>query len=464
MARAVLTEATLPDFGMPTEQPEVPKSIYATRLAGFVDRFRAANFDAVVVYADREHSANISYLTGFDPRFEEALMVVLPRRTPVLLAGPENRGFAATAKIDLEVVLYPPFGLMGQDRSKTRPLADVLREAGLSGGAKVGVVGWKYYSAAEAAAPDDWSEAPSFIVDTLRAIVGASGRVANANGLLMHSSTGMRAVNEIEQIAAFEFAACHTSEAVKAVVRGVSPGMTEHTAARLLAPIGLPLSCHTMLSAGPRAFFGLGSPGHRVMERGDPFTTAFGVWGALNCRAGWLVEDAGELPAPIRDYVERLVAPYFLAVADWYEAIGIGVTGGELDAIVKRRIGDPFFGLFLPPGHLIHIDEWMNTPIYPGSAERLQSGQAIQVDVIPATGSAYFTSNMEDGIALLDVRGRAQFAERYPHAWQRIVARRAFMADVIGIRLKDEVLPLCNIAAALPPFILAPQRIMTVRQ
>jgi hypothetical protein len=328
---------------------------------------------------------------------------------------------------------------------------------------KVGVAGWKYYGALEASSPETWLEAPSFIVDTARAIAGTSGSVTNANALLMHPSTGMRAINEIEQIAKFEFAACLTSESVKNVVRGVRPGMTEFEAAKLLATPGLPLSCHPMLSAGPRAGFGLGSPSDRPMQRGDQFTTAFGVWGALNCRAGWLVEDAAELPPAIRDYVEKLVAPYFLAVAEWYEAIGIGVTGDTLDAIIRRRLGDPFFGLFLPPGHLIHIDEWLNTPIYPGSGERLQSGQAIQVDIIPATGSAYFTSNIEDGIALLDGPGRSAFAERYPAAWARIEARRSFMADVIGIRLKPEVLPLCNIPAALPPFILAPDRIMHLR-
>lgn len=463
MTRAILGEAKLPEFGVPVEQPEIPAATYRARLSAFIDRFRHAGLDAVLVYADREHSANISYLTGFDPRFEEALMVVTPSRTPVLLVGPENRGFAATARVDLSVVLYPPFGLMGQDRSKTRPLADLLREAGLAAGMKIGIAGWKYYGESEAASPESWSEAPSFIVDTTRSVAGVSGLVVNANALLMHPSTGMRAINEIEQIAAFEFAACLTSESVKNVVRGVRPGMTEFDAAKLLGASGLPLSCHTMLSAGPRAGFGLGSPSHRPMQRGDQFTTAFGVWGALNCRAGWLVEDAGELPPAIRDYVEKLVAPYFLAVAEWYEAIGIGVTGDTLDAIVKRRLGDPFFGLFLPPGHLIHIDEWMNTPIYPGSTERLRSGQAIQVDIIPATGSAYFTSNMEDGIALLDETERAAFAERYPGAWARIEARRAFMADVIGIRLKPEVMPLCNIPAALPPFILAPDRIMQLR-
>ena len=48
----------------------------------------------------------------------------------------------------------------------------------------------------------------------------------------------------------------------------------------------MPLSCHLMLTAGPRASFGLLSPGDRPIERGDRFTVAFGVWGALDCRAG----------------------------------------------------------------------------------------------------------------------------------------------------------------------------------
>ena len=125
---------------------------------------------------------------------------------------------------------------------------------------------------------------------------------------------------------------------------------------------------------------------------------------------------------------------------------------------MKRHLGDSFFNVALNPGHLIHLDEWMNTPIYPGSRERLKSGQAIQLDIIPATGTPYFTSNIEDGIALLDERGRAEFQERYPDAWRRIDARRAFMAETLGIRLNPEVLPFSNLAGYLPPFILSPTR------
>ena len=92
----------------------------------------------------------------------------------------------------------------------------------------------------------------------------------------------------------------------------------------------MPLSCHLMLTAGPRAALGLLSPSDRAIERGDPFTTAFGVWGALTCRAGFVVADAAELPDGIEDYVERLVAPYFEAIAEWYTALRVGQTGGTL--------------------------------------------------------------------------------------------------------------------------------------
>ena len=39
---------------------------------------------------------------------------------------------------------------------------------------------------------------------------------------------------------------------------------------------------------------------------------------------------------------------------------------------------------------------------------------ALQVDIIPATGTPWFTSNIEDGIALADEALREEIAARYP--------------------------------------------------
>ena len=175
-----------------------------------------------------------------------------------------------------------------------------------------------------------------------------------------------------------------------------------------------------------------------------------------------MVEDADELPEPIQDYVERLVGPYFAAVAEWYEALHIGQTGGTLQAIVDRHLGDPFFGIFLNPGHQLHLDEWVNSPIGPGSTVELRSGMTLQSDIIPATGTDYFTTNVEDGVALADATLRDALRARYPGAWARIEARRTFMADVLGIDLHPDVLPFSNLPACLAPFLLRPDRVMTV--
>jgi hypothetical protein len=160
--------------------------------------------------------------------------------------------------------------------------------------------------------------------------------------------------------------------------------------------------------------------------------------------------------------VDRLVGPYFAAVAEWYGALHIGQTGGVLHEIVDRHLGDPFFGIFLNPGHQISLDEWVNSPISPDSTIELKSGMAFQVDIIPATGTDYFTTNIEDGIALADEALRSELTARYPDAWDRIQARRTFMREAIGIDLHPDVLPFSNIPAYLPPFLLRPDHVMTM--
>ena len=65
--------------------------------------------------------------------------------------------------------------------------------------------------------------------------------------------------------------------------------------------------------------------------------------------------------------------------------------------------------------------------------------------------------------ARIDETLRAAFKSAYPDAWSRIEARRRFMSETLGIRLHPDVLPFSNLAAHLPPFLLRPDRAMTVR-
>ena len=64
MSGARLTEVELPDFGMPAAMPVISDSIYQDRMERLRVRAAERGFERVVVYSDREHSANQYYLTG----------------------------------------------------------------------------------------------------------------------------------------------------------------------------------------------------------------------------------------------------------------------------------------------------------------------------------------------------------------------------------------------------------------
>lgn len=481
-----LKQLQLPEFGLPTVQPSIPASTYETRIKAAQNRWHIWNFDAVIVYSDREHFANLAYLTGYDPRFEEALLIFTAQEdsfrtqlfqaitgssgqslkfrqfgTPTLLVGNEGWGYADISPVKLNKVLYQNFSLPGQPRNQSLSLKTIFRQAGITNGSRVGVIGWKY-DESDSTHYTDWLDIPAYIAHDLREVIGAEGQLLNITPTLIDPVDGLRIINEVDQLATFEFAATHTSQALRNILFGLKPGMTEFEAVQLMRLNGLPHSAHLMLSSGSRASMGLPSPSMRLIQQGDPFTMALGLWGGLNARAGFVVHDAQELPTEIQDYLQKLVIPYFRAVVAWYEKIGIGVSGGELYDCVYQHIGDPFFGVGLNPGHYIHLDEWVHSPIFKGSDIRLKSGMALQVDIIPATGSPYFTTNIEDGIALADADLRAEFEQKYPEAWGRIQARRRFMQEVIGIQLKPEVLPFSNIPAYLSPYLLNPQMAMQV--
>lgn len=459
MRHAKLSSIELPDFGAPTVEPLLGQEIYVRRHLQLVARMAASELDALVIYGDREHVANISWATGFDPRFEEAIYIVVPGHSPTLLAGNECLPYSETANGDFKRVLWQPLSLMGQPRDKYRELLEILEEAGVKAGMRIGIAGWKGFETEAGEFDPHWFETPHYLVQTLKQF----GPVTNAALLFMHPANGLRVINEADQLARFEYAATLTSNAVRRFILGAKPGMTEYEACRNLEFDGFPQSVHLNMCAGPRAKYGLPSPSMRVIERADPIVVGMGLMGALNCRAGFMTNGAGELPAEIQDYIEKLVRPYFEAAAAWYETIGIGVEGGEIYDTVMSRLSDPFFGIGLNPGHLIHLDEWVHSPIRQYGDIKLVSGMALQCDIIPATGTPYFTSNIEDGIALADEALRQAIREKYPECWNRIERRRAFMARELGIKLKPEVLPFSNIPAWLPPFWLAPEKIMSMR-
>ena len=66
----------------------------------------------------------------------------------------------------------------------------------------------------------------------------------------------------------------------------------------------------------------------------------------------------------------------------------------------------------LNPGHLIGHDEWVHTPVRPGSTEKLRSGMPFQVDVIPVPMKDNWALNHEDSVTFADDALRAASSER----------------------------------------------------
>jgi len=414
-----LEQIELGDFGGASTFPQIGKDEYESRLAAVVQRMNQHRLDFLVVYGDREHFANLAYLTGFDPRFEEALLLLDTQGRRLLLVGNEGHGYVDENGPPLEVELFQDFSLLGQPRDSSRPLRTILSGFGIGRAAKVGCVGWKYFVGKGVEGCDQAMEIPSYLVDLLRDLTTARSAVSNATHILMDPRDGLRVTNTAAQIAQFEYAATRVSQSVRSVIWHLREGVSERELACYLQDDGLPRSCHAMLSFGDKVRRGLSSPSDNVARRGDPFTVAFGLWGALTCRAGAIAAGREDLPRQSRDFYANLASNYFDVVACWYERVGVGSGAGQVFKAVNDRRDKTLFDFAVNPGHSIHLDEWVHSAFVPASKIPLRSGMALQMDIIPVSKGPFWYVNAEDGIALADEKLRARMAAEYLALGQR---------------------------------------------
>ncbi len=453
----------LHDFGGRDEPlPPIPLSEYEQRLSAVVARMKEAHMDLLVVYGDREHYPNMAFLTGFDPRFEEAVLLLDSMGRRWLLVGNECMGYLPDAALKCEAVLFQEFSLMGQPRGDSRSLRAIFADFGIGHGAAVGCAGWKYFEGPLVDNPGSAIEIPAYIVDVLRNMVGDAEKIRNAGGLFMNPQDGLRLNNSANQIAQFEFASIRTSESVLSVVRGVREGVAENELEKLLNCSGLTLSWHPNISFGEKVKRGLSSPSAKRARLGDAFVVGFGLQGALTCRAGVIARGPEDLPTELREFYPRLAGNYFEVAACWYESLRIGARAGDVWQRVDSVRNDAAYSFAVNPGHYLHLDEWVHSPFSRGSNVLLRSGMALQMDIIPVSRGPFCYINAEDGVVLADETLRAELASRYPACWKRIEMRRKFMREVVGIRLHEDVLPLSNTPGWLAPYVLEPARAFVI--
>lgn len=466
MTRAKLIEIDWPEFGTCCKPDGPTVAEMLARIEAVRAAMDARGLSHLVVYGDREHFSNLHYLCGFDPRFEEAVLIVRHEADPLLLVGNECEGYVSISPLHgagrLRHELYQSLSLISQPRDSSRELREILAGEGIGTTSQVGCVGFKYFPEHRDAAHS--IEIPAYLVDELRELAGFAA-VVNATDLLMHPTTGLRSAVTPTEIAYMEYTAILASEGMRSMLLGVREAVerdwTDHDLARLLGYNGEPLNCHITLVTGENRTRGLSGPIGATIRRGDPLASNFGYWGSNICRAGWIAESEADLPAAARDYAEVFAGVYFAAMSEWFELMTIGTPGARIFDLIHERLPDDVFHIGLNPGHLIHTDEWISSPIYAGSEEVLRSGMAMQVDVIPSH-DVYFSTRMEDGIILADAMLQAELKAAHPDCFDRCIARRAFLRDTLGIQVPDEVLPTSNIAAIVPPFFLRPERVFAI--
>jgi hypothetical protein len=449
-----------PSIGLPRTRPSLPLARFVDRRAAAIEALAKAGLDILVIYGDREHGGDLHYLTGVDPRFEEGIFVLTRDGGATILLGNENLGYAPDPSLGIRVELYQELSPQGQFRHRPVQLADLLRGAGVEPGAKAGIAGAKDLRAGFIADPAKAFGVPSYLVDTIRALLGEEN-VVNAQEFFVHPEHGLRSINTAHEIAEAEYASSFNSASVNRATEGLAVGARADQLAGSLFDGGIAHSVHFMVNFGLKTARGLSSPSDQRAELGDAYQIAQGLRGSLTCRSGMIARSIEDLDAETGPFYEAVMLSYFDTMLTWYQAIRIGATGGEVFAAADEARNPELFDFALNPGHTLGFEEWLNTPFDAGNPAKLRSGLLLQGDIIPAAKGPHIGVNIEDGLALADETLRHEISELYPEAQARIEQRRQYVREVIGIELDPAVLLLSNIPLWHAPYALDRSRALT---
>lgn len=450
---ATITTVPAPRIALPTVRPTVPVEEYEQRLKDVVVAMNEDDLDVLVVYGDREQSGDLHFLTDVDPRFEEAILLLDGAGRRVILLGNENQDVGPHPSLNIEQWLYQELSPLGQLRNRPTQLLQLLSDFGVGGGTRVGVAGGKYLTDGFIQDPASSFSVPSYLVDALRELAGHAN-VRNAVEIFLSPARGLRTVASVHQLAEYEYAAAVVSTSVNRAVRSLRPGSVSWQVADTLFTHGLERSVHDMVNFGARTAQGLRSPIEQVAQLGDAYQLAQGARGALTCRSGAIAASADDLDPEVREFYPALILAYFDSLVAWYEALGIGIYAGDVFQAADAARDSELFEFSLNPGHYLDFEEWSVSPFVFGDRTRLRPGTVLQGDIIPATTGPNVGVNIEDGVALADAALRGEIQNLYPEMWDRIVARREYVTQQLGVQLDESVLLFSNTPLWQPPYSL----------
>lgn len=422
-------------------------------------RMEQMKLDILVVYADLEHGNNFEYLTGFLPRFEEALLVLHQSGANYMIMGNENLNKVPLARIKATAIHAPHFSLPNQPMDTKDTMYTILQKAKLTEGKRVGIAGWKKFTTSK---EDNQTlfDAPSYIVDEIKHIVGETGKVTNAIDIFI-GEKGARCTNNVNEIEHYEFGASLASDCMLKAMDQVDVGVSELQLGNILQAYGQKNSVVTIAAAGTRFVKANLYPTGNTVALKDPVSLTIGYKGGLSSRVGYAVEHATQLPQETQDYVDAVVKPYYGTVVSWLEYVHCGCKGNDIYQLIEQVLPKADYHWHLCPGHLTADEEWMCSPIYEGSEEILESGMLFQIDIIPSV-SGYAGTSAETTVCLANEELQEKIMEQAPALWGRIQKRRDYLEQTLHIKIHPDILPMCSTVGYLRPFLLDKERAMAV--
>ncbi|MFD1385278.1 M24 family metallopeptidase [Oceanobacillus oncorhynchi subsp. oncorhynchi] len=417
-----------------------------------LEEMRHDGLDALLVYADVEHGGNFEYLVGFIPRFEEALFVLHANGDAFLVLGNENYNKVQYSRIPAKGIHCPHFSLPNQPMEPHRTILSVLQEAGIKDAMKIGMAGWKHFTSR---VEDNRTlfDVPSFIVDSIREMVGKEGSITNHTDIFIGGDRGVRRVNNANEMAHYEFGASLAADCVLRTIDKLEVGISEMELGNELHAYGQKNNVVTIASTGKRFEKGNLYPTSKKVTLGDAISLTVGYKGGLSSRAGYAVKNSEDLPESKKHYIEELAAPYYTAITAWLENIQVGMPGGEMYKLMNQVLPQEEYHWGLCPGHLTADEEWLASPIYEHSEEVIKSGMIFQTDIIPRV-AGYDGVSAESTVAIADDALKKEIRDHYPALWERMMKRKAYIKETLGIQLSKDVLPLCSMVAYLRPYLL----------
>lgn len=442
-----LTEADMPIL-------ELSKEDYEGRVRLLAERIRNRNLTHMLICGDREHFSNVEYFTHYDCRFEETLLAVDSEGACSIVVGNEGMGYSRVIPIEIRRYLYQNFSLQGQPRDRLRSLTDILREIGIDGQARIGVAGVKYFEAGMIDSdPEQTYDLPEYMMTAIR---GTGASLVNATAELTGVPDGIRMrLYTAKEIAWAESAGNRAAAVMQRLLKNLKEGICDYELAQLGGAGFDPQNTHPLVNFGAESVaVGMGSPRQAKLKTGEVGGLCYSVRGNLVSRVGVMARGEEDYAEELKPYFESFYKKYYEAVAAWYEAARVGVTGGELYDAVMNLIGGEEFGVTLNPGHFTGTEEWSNAISAKGSEVRVPDGAFMQVDIIAHGEAPVRTGICEDAVVIAGEELRAQLERDYPEVYRRIMERRKVMREVLGIRLHEDVLPMSNLNGAYYPFML----------